>query len=117
MQHEEDERKHKGMEIYRCLINGEKVTDWTKEKMGCLIAYYSIVDPDFVTAINSRQGQATEYKITQMIMKKSGLTNKQISEQLGTSVNAVRTMAARVKKESEENILLSGRDNDVTCGR
>lgn len=117
MQHEEDERKHKGMEIYRCLINGEKVTDWTKDKMECLIAYYSIVEPEFIRDISSRQGQATGYKLTQMIMKKTGLTNRQISEQLGITENAVRTMAARVKKESEENILLSGRDNDVTCGR
>lgn len=102
MLHEEDERKHKGMEIYNQIKSDMKVANWTKEKMECLIAYYNIVEPEFIRDISSRQGQATGYKLTQMIMKKTGLTNRQISEQLGITENAVRTMAARVKKESKE---------------
>ena len=98
MQQREEDRKHKGMEIYNQIKSGTKVENWTKESMDCLIAYYGIVNPEFIKDISSKHGQVSEYKLTQMIMKKAGLTNKQISEQLGISESAVRTMASRAFK-------------------
>ncbi len=101
MRQEEDERRHKGMQIYDRIKNGIKVANWTKEEMECLIAYYTIVAPEFMKGVSNRQGQFSEYQLIQMIMKEIGLTNKQIAEQLGTTENAVRAMASRIKKRND----------------
>lgn len=93
----DEERMRTGMEVYDALKRGDKVSGWTKEKMECLVMFFTFAYPDVMKTLTERHGTMTEYRCTQLIMKHLGLTTRQISEQFGITGNAVRAMMSRKK--------------------